>query len=317
MKEISIGIIGCGAIGLKHIQNFSSMDGIKEIMICDASEKRLNFIKRKFKISKAFTSVEDIVQNSDALCISTPNSLHFTHALEAINAGKDVLVEKPMTTISSDAEKLVEEAEKRKVILAVGCQKRFNKDYQHLKATIHQGRIGKPIFVRARMLIEGPYRGWKAIGDWWYSKEFGSGALIDTGSHMIDLILWIFPFSVTRVSGFLGKNMDLPVEEYAFCILGLENNLTAILELGWFTKNGEKLEVVGTMGGIEAKNKLGFRDYLVSKLKLNKDEWYFQDRAFVMSVLRRKIVPPLSTGMDGLKVVRIVERIYEQSQLPQ
>lgn len=317
MKGISIGIIGCGAVGLRHIKNFSSMDGLKEIMICDTSEKRVNFIKKRFKIKKAFTNSKEIVQNVDAICISTPNSLHFTHALEAIKAGRDVLVEKPMTTNSLEAEKLVEEAKKRGVILAVGCQKRFNKNYQYLRETIRQGRIGKPILVRARMIIEGPYRGWKAIGDWWYSKKFGSGALIDTGSHMIDLILWIFPFSVMRVSGFLGKNLDLPVEEYAFCILGLENNLTAILELGWFTKNDERLEVVGTMGGKEVKDKVEIHDYLTRKLKLYKDEWYFQDRAFVMSSIRRKIIPPLSTGMDGLEVVRIIERIYEQSRLPQ
>lgn len=310
-----MGIIGCGAIGLRHIKNFSSMDGLKEIMICDASKKRINFIKRRFKIKKAFTDSEEMINNVDAVCISTPNLLHFSYALDAIKAGRNVLVEKPIATSSLEAKKLVEEAGNRGVVLAVGCQKRFNENYQHLRQFVYQGRIGKPILARARMIIEGPYRGWKAVGDWWYQKDCGSGALIDTGSHMIDLILWVFPYPVTRVSGFLGKNLNLPVEEYAFCILGLEENLTAILELGWFAKNDERLEIVGTMGRIEAKDKLNIQTYLKNKLNLQKDEWYLQDRAFIASSIRRKIFPPLATGMDGLRVIEVIEKIYEQSRL--
>ena len=145
MKKISLGIIGCGAMGVQHIKNFSSMDEIGEIMICDTSKRRINLIKRRYKIKKAFDNPEEIVSNVDAVCISTPNSLHFKHALAAIKAGRDVLIEKPMTTNSAEGKILVDAAINREVILAVGCQKRFKQDYQHLKQFVRQGRIGKPI----------------------------------------------------------------------------------------------------------------------------------------------------------------------------
>jgi predicted dehydrogenase len=301
MKGISLGLIGCGAMGAKHLENFINIKHVSSIAVADSSEERLAWIRKKCKGITAFKDFEEMLEHVDAVCISTPNSLHFEQAYHAIRKGKHTLVEKPLTTCSSDAEKLVAEATKRKVILAVGFQKRFNMRYQALRSAVCRGKMGKPILIRARMILEGPYRGWKAVGDWWYSKRFGSGALIDVGSHMIDLVEWMFPSPVIRTKAFLGRNLNLPVEEFAFCLLQLDKGTTVILELGWFAKkNDERLEVVGTMGTMEVVNTPNIFDSLIDMLHLRKDDFYFQDQAFVESVIGNRIIPPLATGSDGL-----------------
>jgi predicted dehydrogenase len=319
MNDVSIGVIGCGSIGASHIDNFRRIPEVREVHVCDTSKSRVRSLTRRFGLTGGYTEYAALLPHVDAVCVSTPNSLHYEVAAAAIAAGKHLLVEKPLTTASVQAEALVTQAREHGLVLAVGCQMRFNRQYQAIKTVVDEGRIGRPVLVKARMFTLGPYRGWAARSDWYYSKQHGSGALIDTGSHMIDLVLWILSADVLRFSGVLGRNLNLPVEEYAFSLLHLERDVTAVLELGWFTNyNDYQLEVVGTMGRVVVDSQVHrpfvkrAYDYVKGHLSPAKGESFYQDRAFVHSVIGGQRQPPLASGDDGRKVVDLIERMYAQ-----
>jgi UDP-N-acetylglucosamine 3-dehydrogenase len=317
MNKVSVGVLGCGSMGIVHLTNFLKAKNVREVFVCDKSSTRLERIKRFYK-TPTFSDYRQFLEKVDAVCIATPNSLHYQHAVEALNANKHVLVEKPLAMKSEDAQKLAEEAEKKHLILAVGNQKRFNPEYLKIRQDLRSGKLGNPILIKARMIGEGPYRLHKAATDWYYSREKGGGALFDLGSHMIDLVQWINPHQMMEVLGVsLGSVLNVPVEEYAFCLLRTEGNVAISIEVGWFTKfNEETLEVIGTMGKAIASpsnTTKTLRHWALSKFGsayFKNSDYYWQDEAFINSCLKNAYVGCLATAKEGANCISVIEKIY-------
>jgi len=314
MNKISVGVVGCGPMGITHITNFLNAKNVREVSACDTSDSRLNRVKRLYRI-RTFTDFGELLKKVDAVCIATPNSLHYQQVMEAINANKHVLVEKPLATTSTEAMKLVEQAERQRVILAVGNQKRFNHEYFKIRQDLKSGRLGRPVFIKARMIGAGPYRFHKAATNWYYSKEKGSGALFDLGPHMIDLVQWVYSKSIPKVLGAaLGSILDVPVEEYAFCLLQAEGDVVIAIEVGWFAKSpDESLEIIGTMGQRTVRNTQTMKHWALSKFGssyFKNSDHYWLDQAFIISCLKNKYVGFLATGADGANCISVIEKIY-------
>jgi predicted dehydrogenase len=314
LDKISVGIVGCGAMGIIHITNFKKMRNVRQICAYDVSPSRLEKIKKQYKLP-VFSNYNRLLEMVDAVCISTPNYLHYRQAMEAIKADKHVLVEKPLSTTSADAWRLVQEAKRHDVILAVGKQKRFNHKYLRLRLDISNGKLGKPVLIRARMFGLGPYRSHKPITDWYYSREKGGGVLFDLGSHIIDLAKWVCPCKVVKVLGVsAGRILNIPVEEYVFCLLATQENIVLSIEVGWFTKsNEESLEVLGTMGQSVARNTQTLKDWALSKfghVYFRKSDWYWQDQAFINSCIQKTYIWPLARGAEDADCISIIEKIH-------
>jgi predicted dehydrogenase len=314
MDKTSVGVVGCGTMGMVHVSNFLKAKGVKEVVAFDASETRLRRTKRTYGIC-TFSDYQQFLERTDAICIATPNALHYQHSIVAINAGKHVLVEKPLAMTSKEAWQLVEAARRRRLILAVGTQKRFNPQYMNMREHLRNGYLGKPVLIRARMLGEGPRRHHKAATDWYYSREKGGGALFDLGAHMIDLVRWIYPQPILNVLGAgWGKTLDVPVEEYVFCLLQAEDNVIVSIEVGWFTKfHEESMEIVGTMGEELVRDTKTMKDWALSKFGsayFRNSDQYWQDQAFINSCLKGTYAGCLATGEDGACCISVIEKIY-------
>jgi predicted dehydrogenase len=118
-------VIGVGHLGSSHARVYKKLDGCELTGIFDTDEIKASKIADGFKV-KSFRSVDEVLDNCDALSIATPTTSHYEIAIKAIKAGKHVLVEKPMTADVSDAEKLISAVEDKKVKLQVGHIERFN-----------------------------------------------------------------------------------------------------------------------------------------------------------------------------------------------
>ena len=107
MRNISIGVIGCGSIDVNHIDNFRRIPEVSEIHVCDTSKRRIKSLTERFDIAGGYTDYDALLPHMDTVYVSTPNFLHYKIACAAISAEKDLLVEKPLTTSSGQAEQLV------------------------------------------------------------------------------------------------------------------------------------------------------------------------------------------------------------------
>ena len=145
---LNVGVIGAGVWGKNHIRIFSEVEDANLVKIADLNEKNMNGMSNTFKI-KTTTDYKEILNDSEieAVSICTPASTHYKIIKEALESGKHVLVEKPLTLNSKEGEELVELAKNKNKILMVGHIFRFNPGVLRLKEEIKKGTFGKIYFM--------------------------------------------------------------------------------------------------------------------------------------------------------------------------
>jgi len=186
-KIINIGMIGAGGITHAiHIPAFQSCPEVRILAVCDnnleLAEKvaKQNRIKYVFKDYRKLLEVKEI----DAVVIATPNLFHAPMATEAIEAGKHILLEKPIAMNYPEAKRLYNRAKKRGIINAVAFNYRFVPSLQYFKSLITSGKLGKIYHIRAFYLQQWPR---PDIWSWRCDRSLaGTGHLGDLGSHLID-----------------------------------------------------------------------------------------------------------------------------------
>jgi len=189
MGAISIGIIGFGRIGAEHATWLSKCANAKPIAVADATPARQQIAQQRGL--KTYSTIPELLgdESIDALLISTPTSMHFEHVQQALNANKHVLVEKPMALDLDQSRRLAELAERKKLVLSVFHNRRWDIDYLTVQKHIRENVFGKIINVESRLgqwqSCVGPaaleYRpGWRN------EAAFGAGGFMTGG-----VILWI------------------------------------------------------------------------------------------------------------------------------
>src|SRR5882762_1399387 len=138
--SVSVGIIGFGRIGAEHAGWLALADGIQAVAVADATEARREIAKGRGL--KAFATTEELLADTsiDAVLVATPTAMHFEHAMAALAAGKHVMVEKPMTLDLATSRQLLEEAKRRKRVLSVFHNRRWDIDYLTLRQAVQSGQ---------------------------------------------------------------------------------------------------------------------------------------------------------------------------------
>src|SRR6188474_434817 len=142
-SEIRFALIGCGRIAERHAEHISHLAQL--IAVCDIKLERAKAIGERYGC-KYYGSVDEMLrsgQGIDVVTICTPNGLHAEHSIKAVQAGYNVLCEKPMSTSSRDCERMIQAAEKANKRLFVIKQNRFNPPLTELKKIVDEGHLGK------------------------------------------------------------------------------------------------------------------------------------------------------------------------------
>ncbi|MCZ8341536.1 MAG: Gfo/Idh/MocA family oxidoreductase [Leptospira sp.] len=209
-KKIRLGVIGTGHMGQYHV-NVAKMLGDAELIgIYDASIERATLIAEKHK-TKAFATVEELLNEIDAVVIAAPTFLHHRIAKQALTEKKHVLVEKPISQTVEEAKELVEIANKNKLILQVGHVERFN------GAVLELGKIAEhPLLIESRRIA--PYN----------ARISDVGVVLDMMIHDIDIVLNLVKSEVVEVKA-VGSSIVSNHEDIASVVLRFENGCVASL----------------------------------------------------------------------------------------
>src|SRR6476661_819827 len=142
---VRIGIIGYGYWGPNLVRNFVEAPNTQVIAVADKNTERLQVLSRRYPGIEGVSDHRDILRNPDidAVAISTPVSTHFPLAMEALQAGKHVLVEKPMTSSSDEARRLIDEASRRKLVLMVDHTFVYTGAVRKMRQLIDDGTLGE------------------------------------------------------------------------------------------------------------------------------------------------------------------------------
>ncbi len=250
-KKLSVGVIGLGGIAqIVHLPILSRMENVEVSAVCEINKNRLERVANKFGVQKRFTDYDAMLSEKDldAIIIATPTNTHKQIALDSIEAGKHLLIEKPIAATLQEAREILERTKSGGVKVMVGMNLRFRPDTMLLKSVINNGEIGDPFYVRC-----GWIRQQSSQGDWFLKKDkSGGGVIIDLGISLLDLSLWLLDYqalkSVTVQTYF---NNTKTVEDSAVGLIRLEGDSVINFEVSWSLhedRNSLNLAAYGTHG---------------------------------------------------------------------
>jgi predicted dehydrogenase len=273
-KKLKVGIIGCGGIGNgKHMPSLNKLENVEMVAFCDIIEERAKKSAKEYGTKDAFvcTDYKDLLKDKsiDVVHVCTPNKSHGFISVDALEAGKHVMCEKPMAKTASDARKMLEAAKRTGKKLTIGYQGRYQPESQYLHNICQRGDLGEIYFAKAYAVRR------RAVPTWCVflnEEEQGGGPLIDIGTHALDLTLWMMNnYKPKMVVGTtyhkLGNKKNaanawgpwdpkkFTVEDSAFGFVVMESGATIILESSWALNTlqiGEaKTVLCGTEGGAD------------------------------------------------------------------
>jgi myo-inositol 2-dehydrogenase/D-chiro-inositol 1-dehydrogenase len=312
MDKINIGIIGAGYIGGVHAQLLVRDERVRLAAVYDAVNERAQALSRSTG-AVVSASAEELIEKSDAVYITTPNTKHTELAMAAAAAGKHVFCEKPMATNLADAQKVLETATKSQAVFQVGHNRRFAPVYATLKEMLSEDAAPHSAHVKMN-------RGELINPVWVGDPQVTGGFLYETTIHMFDMLRFLFGEVAELVA--LGSTHEYPETDDFSVLLGFANGVHATLcssaDASWLfpfervevfchhrTMTTREMETLVASEGMEGK------EVTLSMHQLSKEEkWgYFQeDRAFVDSILNA--TSAMVTALDGFKSVELVDACY-------
>ncbi|MBX3165441.1 MAG: Gfo/Idh/MocA family oxidoreductase [Bacteroidetes bacterium] len=329
---IKFGIIGQGHIGQRHAEMVRRNSNCELVAVCDIQAKEkigLNDLKEKF-----YSSIDDLLKahpEIEVINVCTPNGLHAEHALKALAAGKNVVIEKPMALSKSDCEKIIYEAlHQHKTVFCV-MQNRYSPPSAWLKEVIENKTLGDIYMVQLNCYWNRDERYYKA-GGWKGTQNLDGGTLFTQFSHWIDIMYWLFGDITNIQAKFADFNhqQSTAFEDSGFVSfdfvnggMGCINYSTAV----WDKNLESSLTIVGSKGSVKVGGQYmdkievcNMKDYSMPELApVNPANDYgaYKGSANNHSSVIENVVNTLTgknkittNALEGLKVVDIIERIY-------
>ena len=282
LSTVRFGLVGAGQIAHYAADAIRNHPSAKLVAVQDPHLERRTTLQKKHALEYAHEVVEDLLSNQDvdAVYIAVPNKFHVPLAIQALEAGKHVILEKPFAMNAGEAEAAIKVAEKAGLVLNLGMNQRFSGDSQKIKQLVEEGALGEIYHAKA---IWRRRTGIPSLGTWFGNKEIaGGGSLYDIGVHMLDLCLWTInnfePVSVVGATYTKFGNRGLgeggwglsdkvetkfDVDDFASAFIRFANGATVTLDTTWACHqaagNIENVEVFGTEGGATLRPAKVFR----------------------------------------------------------
>jgi predicted dehydrogenase len=313
MEKVKIGIVGTGGISHLHVKQLEELENATIVAVADPNSQNREVLIKKFNLENIvqFDDHLAMLENIpiDAVVICSPHTLHFRQAVDAINNNCHVLIEKPMACSLEEAEHLIDIAKKADRVLQVSYQRHFEPAFLYIRDAISSGTIGKLTSVTASL-----YQEWKRItcGTWRQNPSLsGGGMLMDSGSHIIDVLLWTTGLKPIEVESKLEQH-HTHVEQDSFTAIRFENNVVAGLNIvGNAPCWHETYVFCGENGGIfydNGKIVLRLNGKEPSNPELPKQTTN-SDKSFIDAILGHHDV--MVPGDFAKEVVKLTERIYQ------
>ena len=350
-RKVRVGIIGCGGIAnQKHLPGLSKVKEVELVAFCDIIKEKAEKTAAKFGVesAKVYEDYKELLADDsiEVIHVCTPNRSHSFISIDALEAGKHVMCEKPMAKTAEEGRMMVEAAKRTGNKLTIGYQNRFRADSQYLHSACEAGDLGEIYFAKGHAIRR------RAVPTWGvFLNEFeqGGGPLIDIGTHALDLTLWMMnnhkpKYVVGNVYHKLGHKenaanafgpwdpKEFTVEDSAFGFITMENGATVVLESSWALNSLDvdesKTSLCGTEGGADMKGGLRLNGEKFGRLYDTQVDLqaggvaFFEGesaepgdieaRAWINCVIND--TEPLVKPEEALVVTEILEAIYKSSE---
>lgn len=251
--RVRVGLLGTGAIAqVVHMPILTQLPGVSLHGVADANLDKARAIGGRFEVPHVFEDDDGVFSSDeiDAVVLCTPSHQHEAQAIAALEAGKHVLVERPLALDARGAERVIEAAERAGKVLMVALSNRFRADMRALRPFVHGGELGDLVLLRAAWLN----RKTRTVRPTWRHKlaTAGGGALMDLGTQVLDLCLWTLGSPrIVRVTAHIHPGEGMEVEDTASVMLWTEAGGVISLDVSWSLlaeRDHRTFEILGTHG---------------------------------------------------------------------
>jgi UDP-N-acetyl-2-amino-2-deoxyglucuronate dehydrogenase len=330
--KIKFGVVGQGHIGKRHAEMIRRNPEAELIAVCDVvSKEQLGIADMK---EKFYSSVEELLEKHpeiEVINICTPNGLHAKHSLSAIEAGKNIVCEKPMALTKADCESIIFKAlQKHKTVFCV-MQNRFSPPSVWLKQIVEEKIIGDVYMVQLNCYWNRDERYYKK-GGWKGLQKLDGGTLFTQFSHFIDIMYWLFGDMKDIQAKFNDFNhKDLTeFEDSGFVNFNFTNGGMGSINYStsvWNTNLESSITIIGSKGSVKVGGQYmdkveacNIKDYTMPELAPTNpanDYGAYKGSANNHHHIIENVIDTLkgrntmnTNALEGLKVVDIIERIY-------
>jgi len=248
---INVGVIGYGYSGRNFHSYLIGLERRLELYAVCARNPEKRMLAEKEYSAKTFNNVEDMLKDEEIhlVVVATPHDTHARLAIQSMDAGKHVVVEKIMCMNTSEANVMIEASKRNNVMLTVFHNRRWDGDYLTVRKVIEDGLIGRPYLIEESLLRYET----RINPDRWRSQmKRGGGILYDWGAHCLDHAIQIGKAPVDRVYCFsTSRRNEVDIESYVKCLIHFEDDLTFGIELGDMARiNRPRWYVLGELGAL-------------------------------------------------------------------
>nr|WP_280518571.1 Gfo/Idh/MocA family oxidoreductase [Lederbergia wuyishanensis] len=333
---MKVAVVGCGSIArYRHLPEYAANDQVELVAVCDIVEDRAKEMAEQYG-AKAYTDYKTMLDEADVDVVSvcTPNYLHAPVSIDALNAGKHVLCEKPMATSEEDALAMIEAAKNNNKKLMIAHNQRFVPSHEKARELIENGEVGKIYGFRTAFGHPGP-EGWSIDGkdSWFFRKEEAFiGAMGDLGVHKTDLMRYLLGEEFVEVGAFVeaGAKKDSTVDDNAVCVLKSESGIIGTLAASWaYQKEDNSTVIYGEKGVIRLEDDPEYslivhyrngetKNFDLGKIQSNEEGGQNSTRVienFVNSIVN-DTEPPIN-GEEGMKSLKVVLAALKSSETKQ
>lgn len=259
-------VIGCGSIGRRHAKNLQHLG--HEVVGADVLAANRQWMQENLRIKCADSAKSALASAPDAALICTPTSTHVKLAMDALAAGCDVFIEKPISNSLSGIAALQKEAKKRKAIVLCACNLRFSTALMRIRELVDSGAIGKILYARMQY---GNYLPSLRPGDYrkTYAAKKGEGGIVLDDVHEIDYARWLMgePEEVSCMAGNV-SSLGLQSEDTADLLLRFRSGAIASLHTDYFQRAYQRTcELIGEFGTIAWQDHKGELSYYLDREK--------------------------------------------------
>ncbi len=318
-------IAGCGSIGRRHLANLLSLTPA-EVLAHRVRGQDAGDLARRFGVRSVASLEEGLSLDPDFVLVANPTALHMEVALQAARAGRPLFIEKPLSDRREGVDELRRLVREKQLVCLVGYQMRFHPGLRLMRELLQEGRIGRPLWVRAEV---GQY-----LPDWHPDEDYrqgfsarrslGGGVTLDL-SHELDYVRWLLG-PVAQVGAFGGRIGDLEIdtEDIAEVLLRFESGAVGSVHLDYLARCPVRgCRLVGTNGTLEW-------DYFGNQVRLfeagsgawtrhrqdgfERNQMYIDEMAHFLRCLRGEEPPEIDLDQAvevldlGLRVRRAAER---------
>jgi predicted dehydrogenase len=341
--QVRLGLVGLGSIGHHHATQLRTLpEGAALVGGMDIAAAARERFRTEFEVP-TYADHEELFAAVDAVIVTTPNRFHEEYAVAALEAGLDVLVEKPLAHDLASAERIAAAAREAEGFCMVGFHNRFGSPAQVLRGRIDDGRFGDVYHVEANYVRR---RGVPGRGSWFTDRSVaGGGALVDIGTHAIDFALYVLGYpEVVEVSGTtrdaFGTREDytaidqwgspgdgtVDVEDSATALIRCADGQTVSLEVAWASNRPPNNAIVvrGTEAGasfdhvdgdleLYETSGLGTAHFTDSTVETPEENGHRAEQRRFVEAIRTGGPAPVPVE-EGIAVQRVIDALYRSSE---